>query len=40
MVGAMTQTADPCAEASPWSAREAELLAVTLRLLQEHGYDQ
>jgi AcrR family transcriptional regulator len=36
----MTQTADPCAEASPWSAREAELLAVTLRLLQEHGYDQ
>jgi AcrR family transcriptional regulator len=36
----MTQTADPCAEASPWSAREAELLAVTLRLLQEHGYGQ
>jgi AcrR family transcriptional regulator len=25
---------------SPWSAREAELLAVTLRLLQEHGYDR
>lgn len=24
---------------SPWSAREAELLAVTLRLLQENGYD-
>ena len=23
----------------PWSPREAELLAVTLRLLQEHGYD-
>jgi AcrR family transcriptional regulator len=23
-----------------WSAREAELLAVTLRLLQEHGYDR
>ncbi|WAJ47625.1 TetR/AcrR family transcriptional regulator [Mycobacterium sp. Aquia_216] len=40
MVGAMTQTADPCTEASPWSPREAELLAVTLRLLQEHGYDQ
>jgi AcrR family transcriptional regulator len=39
MVGAMTQTADQCAEASPWSPREAELLAVTLRLLQEHGYD-
>jgi AcrR family transcriptional regulator len=34
----MTQTADRCAE-SPWSPREAELLAVTLRLLQEHGYD-
>jgi AcrR family transcriptional regulator len=40
MVGAMTETADPCAQASPWSPREAELLAVTLRLLQEHGYDQ
>ncbi|WP_051574784.1 TetR/AcrR family transcriptional regulator [Mycobacterium sp. URHB0044] len=24
----------------PWSVREAELLAVTLRLLQEHGYDR
>lgn len=36
----MTQTADPCAQASPWSPREAEILAVTLRLLQEHGYDQ
>jgi AcrR family transcriptional regulator len=36
----MTQTADPCADTSPWSPREAELLAVTLRLLQEHGYDQ
>jgi AcrR family transcriptional regulator len=36
----MTQTADQCADASPWSPREAELLAVTLRLLQEHGYDQ
>ncbi len=40
MVGAMTQTADQCAAASPWSPREAELLAVTLRLLQEHGYDR
>ncbi len=40
MVGAMTQMADSCTEASPWSAREVELLAVTLRLLQEHGYDQ
>jgi AcrR family transcriptional regulator len=35
----MTQTADRCAQASQWSPREAELLAVTLRLLQEHGYD-
>ncbi|WP_096438488.1 TetR/AcrR family transcriptional regulator [Mycobacterium shigaense] len=40
MVGAMTQTADRCDQASPWSPREAEILAVTLRLLQEHGYDQ
>jgi AcrR family transcriptional regulator len=36
----MTQTADRPAQASPWSPREAELLAVTLRLLQEHGYDR
>lgn len=36
----MTQTADRCDHASPWSPREAEILAVTLRLLQEHGYDQ
>lgn len=35
----MTQAADACAASSPWSPREAELLAVTLRLLQEHGYD-
>ena len=35
----MTQTADRYAGSSPWSPREAELLAVTLRLLQEHGYD-
>lgn len=40
MVGAMSQTAEECAQASPWSPREAEILAVTLRLLQEHGYDQ
>src|SRR3954447_18445688 len=25
---------------SPWSPRESELLAVTLQLLQEHGYDR
>ncbi|OBI45245.1 TetR family transcriptional regulator [Mycobacterium colombiense] len=36
----MTQTADRCEHASPWSPREAEILAVTLSLLQEHGYDQ
>ncbi|MCV7082696.1 helix-turn-helix domain-containing protein, partial [Mycolicibacterium insubricum] len=23
----------------PWSEREVEFLGVTLRLLQEHGYD-
>ena len=40
MVCAMTQTADRSAESSPWSPREAELLEVTLRLLQEHGYDR
>jgi AcrR family transcriptional regulator len=28
------------ADASPWSPREAELLAVTLQLLQENGYDR
>ena len=39
MVGAMTQTAAWSAQTSPWSPREAELLAVTLQLLQEHGYD-
>jgi AcrR family transcriptional regulator len=36
----MPQTADRCPQASPWSPRETELLEVTLRLLQEHGYDQ
>jgi AcrR family transcriptional regulator len=36
----MTQTADRPAESSPWSPRECELLAVTLRLLQEHGYER
>jgi AcrR family transcriptional regulator len=35
----VTQTADPAAGSSPWSPRESELLAVTLQLLQEHGYD-
>jgi AcrR family transcriptional regulator len=36
----MTQIAEPYAvSSSQWSPREAELLAVTLRLLAEHGYD-
>jgi AcrR family transcriptional regulator len=38
-VGAVTQIADHAAGSSPWSTRETELLAVTLRLLQEHGYE-
>jgi AcrR family transcriptional regulator len=36
----VTQTARRAAEPSPWSPRETELLAVTLELLQEHGYDR
>jgi AcrR family transcriptional regulator len=32
--------ADRAAESSLWSPRETELLAVTLQLLQEHGYDR
>jgi AcrR family transcriptional regulator len=39
-VGAVTQIADRPAESSPWSPRETELLEVTLRLLQQHGYDR
>ncbi|MGO4443315.1 TetR/AcrR family transcriptional regulator [Mycobacterium sp. 2YAF39] len=35
----MTRSATHAVESSPWSPREAELLAVTLRLLQEEGYD-
>jgi AcrR family transcriptional regulator len=35
----VTQIADHAAGSSPWSTRETELLAVTLRLLQEHGYE-
>lgn len=34
----MTQTVDRAS--APWSPREAELLAVTLQLLAEHGYDR
>ena len=36
----MTETVHRGAESSPWSPRETELLAVTLQLLQEHGYDR
>lgn len=36
----MTRIADRAANPSPWSARETELLDVTLQLLQEHGYDR
>jgi AcrR family transcriptional regulator len=36
----VTETAHRGAESSPWSPRETELLEVTLRLLQEHGYDR
>jgi AcrR family transcriptional regulator len=36
----MTQRADCSAASSPWSPRECELLAVTLRLLQEHGFER
>jgi AcrR family transcriptional regulator len=39
-VGVVTQIVDPAAASSPWSPRETELLAITLRLLQEHGYDR
>lgn len=35
----MTRSSDGGTD-SPWSPREAELLAVTLQLLQEHGYDR
>ena len=35
----MIRKSDGCTE-SPWSPRECELLAVTLQLLQEHGYDR
>ncbi|HME77345.1 MAG TPA: TetR/AcrR family transcriptional regulator [Mycobacterium sp.] len=40
MVVAVIQTSDTATAYCPWSPREAELLAVTLRLLQQHGYDR
>ncbi len=36
----MTRSAARAVETSPWSPREAELLAVTLQLLQQQGYDR
>ncbi len=36
----MPRIADCAAESSPWSPREAELLAVTLQLLSQHGYER
>jgi AcrR family transcriptional regulator len=36
----VTETVQRGAESSPWSPRETELLAVTLQLLQQHGYDR
>jgi AcrR family transcriptional regulator len=39
MEAAVIRSSDVDADC-PWSSREAELLAVTLRLLQEHGYDR
>jgi AcrR family transcriptional regulator len=39
MVGTVTQISEHAAQPSPWSPRETEFLEVTLRLLQEHGYD-
>jgi AcrR family transcriptional regulator len=36
----VTQIVDRASESSPWSPRETELLAVTLQLLQQHGYDR
>lgn len=36
----VSRTSDRPVDASPWSPREAELLAVTLQLLQQNGYDR
>jgi AcrR family transcriptional regulator len=36
----VTRIADRPVESPQWSPREAELLAVTLQLLQQHGYDR
>jgi AcrR family transcriptional regulator len=39
-VGAVPRISGRPADASPWSPRETELLAVTLQLLQQNGYDR
>ncbi|WP_409429504.1 TetR/AcrR family transcriptional regulator [Mycobacterium sp. SMC-11] len=41
-MGKGTTISKDCGDGSvcPWSEREAELLAITLELLQEHGYDR
>lgn len=36
----MSRSAEGRASSSPWSARETDLLAVTLQLLQQHGYER
>lgn len=36
----MSPVSDRPVDVSPWSPREAELLAVTLQLLQENGYER
>ncbi|WP_343598818.1 TetR/AcrR family transcriptional regulator [Mycobacterium sp.] len=40
MVDAVTRDTVRAADCPPWSPREVELLEVTLRLLQQHGYDK
>lgn len=36
---AVSRSAERHAQSSPWSPRETDLLAVTLQLLQQHGYE-
>ncbi|MGH3639850.1 MAG: helix-turn-helix domain-containing protein, partial [Mycobacterium sp.] len=40
MVSAVPPVSGHPVDASPWTPREAELLAVTLQLLQQNGYDR
>lgn len=39
-VSPVSRTSGRPVDASPWTPREAELLAVTLQLLQQNGYDR